>query len=68
MFGNRIPTILQSLVKPSPQLLRRGQACNSGSNDDNFSGRLARDRCPFKDAEVDVPVTFEEGVNSDNLG
>ena len=48
------------------ELLSRGQAGNSGSNDEHFSGRLRHREDPFVDAEVDVAVPFQKRMNPEN--
>ena len=49
------------------ELLCRGQAGKSGSNDEHFSGRLRHREDPFVDAEVDVAVALKKRVDSNDL-
>ena len=48
------------------ELLSRGQAGNSGSDNEHFSGRLRHREDPFVDAEVDVAVPFQKRMNPEN--
>ena len=48
------------------ELLSCGQAGNSGSDNEHFSGRLRHREDPFVDAEVDVPVPFQKRMNPEN--